>query len=154
MQIPEPANEVYIRINLAITVKDLYAKCAARMDGVGTVRVEGISHRIHTFSSRAIDRHRDAIVRCLRMVNPALLRSRTDRPLPWVRARLGTDGEPWGELERVEQLVAMGIAIGVVTLVPVQNSAVDCMPSIVIENVRFARNERMERNRHRLGKWK
>lgn len=144
-------------ISLPMTVNRLYEHCSAGRKSVGVVRVDGISHRTHLFLPKKLEENRVPIIQCLRLMNPELLRSRTENPVPWTRAVIAIDGEPWGNLEKAERLVALGIAIGAITLYPGTCKEVDYMPGIIIENMRIIRTElllpRRQRN-VRLLTWK
>lgn len=132
-----------------IVISNLYDQCAeTRPHQYCTKNVAGFLTREHRFDSSKLKKHvRD--IQCLLLnLCPDFMHSTTSQGTPWLFARKNSNNEYWcGTLRRVEQLLAMGMALDLVHVtVPTASDAISMgdVPCIVVEDERIKKELRLK----------
>lgn len=125
-----------------IVISNLYDECAeTRPHHYCTQNIRGFFTPEHRFDPAKLKKHIRDVQHLLLNLCPQSMRSTATEGIPWLFARLNGNNEYWcGTLRRVEQLLAMGMALDLVHVTRRSASDAICdneIPYIIIEDERI-----------------
>lgn len=125
--------------------------------GADCITVPALSSRFdcHAFHRWKLESKFSYIFSVVKRMLPIFMHSKNPKGAPWVIARRLRDGDVW-ELETIEKLLAMAIALDIVYVLRTDENVND-IPCIIIYNDRMRRMERMKppaEQRKCIAKWK
>lgn len=126
----------------SLTINETYKACQLRRrdSSKECISVNGFTHQAHLFNKSRLYQYQSFIICALKRLPKTLRRSLTDKGVPWITARRhGTDNEIFA-MDTTEKLLAMGIALDIVSVVP--SSVIDTdVPYVIIEDLRCRREQ-------------
>lgn len=126
----------------SLTINETYKACQLRRRSSSKecISVNGFTNRVHLFDKSRLYHYQSFIICGLKRLPKTLRRSLTDKGAPWITARWhGTDNEMFA-MDTTEKLLAMGIALDIVSVFPSSVADTD-VPYIIIEDLRCRREQ-------------
>lgn len=123
-------------------LQNLYDDCLWRRSDLDNQRkvVTDPTGQTHYFHSRRLVMQTDAVVRLLRVLSPEMMRSRGDVGMPWFSASYVHATHVRYDYEFARKLLAIGIAVGYVTLQRVHlSTVVETITYAIVEDLRWKR---------------
>lgn len=126
----------------SITINETYNACqlGRRHSGKECISVNGFTHSAHLFSKQHLIQRQSFIICALKRLPKTLRRSMTDKGAPWITARRHGTGNEEFAMDTTEKLLAMGIALDIVSVLPSPITDTD-VPYIIIEDLRCRRDQ-------------
>lgn len=135
----------------SLVISNLYDTCAeTRPHKYCTKDIIGFLVKEHKFDVAQLKKHVRDVQYLLLSLSPNLMRSTATDGMPWIFARRNFKNEYWcGTLRRVEQLLAMGIALDLVHVTQSSSNAIqkDELPCIIIEDLRIKKELKLNQKR-------
>lgn len=133
----------------SITINETYNYCKLNRHETDKecISVNGFTMRAHLFNKSRLYQKQSFIICALKRMPRTLRRSITDKGAPWITARNHGIDNGLMAMDTTEKILSMGIALGIVTVLPSSISSTD-VPYIIIEDIR-SRREQLARNGER-----
>lgn len=123
----------------SINISTAYNQCITKRRE-GAIEVMGMMGRSYLFDNSALLREYPKILIALKWLPREMRRSHGCTGLPWIFGRKDRTGLEWLMLETLDKLIALGIALELITVTH-PDSATD-IPYIIIEDCRQVSKER------------
>lgn len=128
------------------TINETYQGCrlGRHENKGGAIAVPGFLATAHVFSRRKIERQREFVICALKKLPKNIRRSSGCTGVPWITARHVVQQDKEYSLDVIDRLLAMSVALELVTVVHPEDSVTD-LAYIIIEDERAKKISRSNR---------